>query len=107
MCVQAARDAAALLESLGHDVEEITPPWAGLNLLPDFTRAFAPLISFTTWVGGQIAGREPTADDVEPLTWALWERACTQDTISYLVAQGRLESVARSMVTFFGRTTSC
>ena len=74
-CSQAARDAAALLESLGHDVEEITPPWSGLDLLPDFTRAFGPLISFTTWLGGQIAGREPTDDDVEPLTWALWERS--------------------------------
>jgi amidase len=101
VCLQAARDAAALLESLGHDVEEITPPWSGLNLLPDFTRAFAPLISLTTWVGGQIAGREPTADDVEPLTWALWERSRAQDTLSYLGAHGRLESVARSLVTFF------
>ena len=101
MCSQAAHDAAALLESLGHDVEEITPPWSGLNLLPDFTRAFAPLISLTTWVGGQIAGREPTADDVEPLTWALWERTRSQDTIAYLSAQGRLESVARTLVTSF------
>ena len=101
VCLQAARDAAGLLESLGHGVEEITPPWTGLNLLPDFTRAFGPLISLSTWFGGQIAGREPTADDVEPLTWALWERARTQDTISYLAAQGRLESVARSLVTFF------
>ena len=33
----AARDAAALLESLGHEVEEITPPWSGLDLLTDFT----------------------------------------------------------------------
>ena len=40
VCSQAAHDAAALLESLGHDVEEIVPPWSGLNLLPDFTRAF-------------------------------------------------------------------
>ena len=101
MCSQAAHDAAALLESLGHDVEEIMPPWSGLNLLPDFTRAFAPLISLTTWVGGQIAGREPTADDVEPLTWALWERTASQDTIKYLAAQGRLESVARTLITFF------
>jgi len=100
-CSQAAHDAAALLESLGHDVEEITPPWSGLNLLPDFTRAFAPLISLTTWVGGQIAGREPTADDVEPLTWALWERTRAQDTLSYLGAQGRLESVARMLIRFF------
>ncbi len=101
VCLQAAHDAAALLESLGHTVEAITPPWSSLDLLPDFTRAFGPLISFTTWLGGQIAGREPTADDVEPLTWALWERSRTQDTLRYLAAQDRLESVARSLVTFF------
>jgi amidase len=99
-CDHAARDAAGLLESLGHRVEEISPPWSGLDLLPDFTRAFGPLVSLTTWVGGQIAGREPTEEDVEPLTWALWERARTQDTIRYLTAQSRLESVARSIVEF-------
>jgi amidase len=97
-CEQAARDAAALLESLGHHVREITGPWSELDLLPDFTRAFGPLVSFTTFVGGRIAGREPTAEDVEPLTWALYEHACQQDTIKYLSAQARLESVARSIV---------
>ncbi len=99
-CEQVARNAAALLESLGHHVQEITPPWSHLNLLPDFTRAFGPLVSLTTRLGGQIAGREPAAEDVEPLTWALWERARTQDTIKYLTAQSRLESVARSIVQF-------
>ena len=99
ICSQAARDAAGLLESLGHAVEEITPPWTGLDLLPDFTRAFGPAISHTTWVGGQIAGREPAEGDVEPLTWALWERARSQDTIAYMTAQARLESAARSIVT--------
>ena len=101
VCLKAARDAAALLESLGHGVEEITPPWSGLNLLPDFTRAFGPAISYTTWQGGQIAGREPTPDDVEPLTWALWERTRTQDTIAFLSAQSRLESVARTLIASF------
>jgi amidase len=101
VCSQAAHDAAALLQSLGHAVEEITPPWTGLDLLRDFTRAFGPLISLSTWLGGRIVGREPTPDDVEPLTWALWERSRAQDTISYLAAEGRLESVARSLVTFF------
>jgi amidase len=96
---QAARDAAAMLESLGHDIEEVTPPWSGLNLLPDFTRAFGPEISYTTWLGGQIAGREPAETDVEPLTWALWERTRSQDTIAYLTARTRLESAARSIVT--------
>ena len=98
VCEQAARDAAALLESLGHHVEEIVAPWSGLDPLPDFTRAFGPLISYTTWLGGQIAGREPTTDDVEPLTWTLWEHARGQDTIKYLGALVRLESVARSIV---------
>ncbi len=98
LCEQAARDAGVLLESLGHHVQEITPPWSGLNLLPDFMRAFGPLVSFTTWLGGWLNKREPTADDVEPLTWALWERAISQDTMSYLRAEYRLESVARSIV---------
>jgi amidase len=97
--IQAAREAAALLESIGHSVEEIAPPWSGLDLLPDFTRAFGPAISYTTWLGGQIAGREPTAEDVEPLTWALWVRTRSQDTIAYLTAQNRLEAAARSIVT--------
>jgi len=98
VCEQAARDAASLLESIGHHVEEITPPWSGLDLLPDFTRSFGPLVSFTTWLGGQLNGREPTAEDVEPLTWMLYQHARSQDTMNYLIAQDRLESVARSIV---------
>ncbi len=97
----AARDAAALLESLGHQVEEVTAPWSGLDLLPDFTRAFGPLISMTTWIGGLLAGREPEEADVEPLTWLMWERSRSQDTLTLLKAQARLESVARAIVTFF------
>ena len=98
VCETAARDAAALLESLGHHVEEITPPWSGMDLLSDFTRAFGPAVSMTTLIGGRLVGREPTEQDVEPLTWALWERARSQDVLTYLSAQGRLESIARSIV---------
>jgi amidase len=98
VCEQAARDAALLLESLGHHVEEITAPWSGLNLLPDFTRSFGPLVSFTTWLGGQLNGRETAEEDVEPLTWMLYEHARNQDTMKYLIAEHRLESVARSIV---------
>lgn len=98
VCEAAVRDAAALLESLGHHVQEITPPWSDLDLLSDFTRAFGPGVSLTTLIGGRIAGREPTEDDVEPLTWMLWERARSQDTVTYLASQGRLEGVARAIV---------
>jgi amidase len=99
-CERAARDAAKLLESLGHAVEEIEPPWSGLDLLQDFTRAFGPLVSMTTLVGGRIRRREPTEADVEPLTWEMWVKAREQDTITYLAAQSRLEAVARAIVAF-------
>ena len=102
VCERSARDAAALLESLGHEVEEITPPWCNLGLLPDFTRAFGPWVSMTTSFGARLAGREPTCDDVEPLTWMLWEHARGQDTITFLTSQVRLESVARMLVAHLG-----
>ncbi len=98
VCEAAARDAAALLESLGHSVASLQPPWEQLNLLPDFTRTFGPMVSMTTMIGGRIAGRDPRPDDVEPLTWALWERARSQDTIGFLSASGRLEHAARKIV---------
>jgi amidase len=97
---RAVLDAAVLLESLGHGVEEITPPWSGPNVLSDFTRSFGTGISLTTLIGGRIAGREPTEEDVEPLTWMLWERARAHDGIAYLASQSRLERLARSIVTF-------
>jgi amidase len=101
--VDAVQRAAALLQSLGHELIETEPPWSGLDLLPDFTRAFGPQVSMTTVIGGMLAGREPTADDVEPLTWLMYERARAQDTLTGLLAQGRLESVARSVVAFLSQ----
>jgi amidase len=102
-CIAAVRRAAELLAGLGHEVNETEPPWSGLDLLPDFTRAFGPQISMTTLVGAHLAGREPTEDDVEPLTWLMWERAQAQNILTGLMAQARLESVARSVVAFLGQ----
>jgi amidase len=100
VCQAAVYDAAAQLESLGHSVEETMPPWSDLGLEHDFTHAFGPQVSMTTLIGGRIAGREPTEADVEPLTWELWRRARSHDTLAYLSAQGRLESVARKVIAF-------
>ncbi|MFZ1993875.1 MAG: amidase [Solirubrobacteraceae bacterium] len=99
----AARDAALLLESLGHGVEEYVAPWSGRGLLADFTRAFGPATAMATFAGGRIAGREPTEDDVEPLTWKIWEHARDQDTITLLAAQGKLERIARGLVAGLSR----
>ncbi|MFL5862128.1 MAG: amidase [Solirubrobacteraceae bacterium] len=99
----AAGDAATLLESLGHHVQAFEAPWSGRGLLSDFTRAFGPATAMTTFLGGRLAGREPTEDDVEPLTWKIWEHARAQDTITLMAAQGKLERIARSLVAQLGR----
>ncbi|HEY2652275.1 MAG TPA: amidase [Solirubrobacteraceae bacterium] len=104
VCEQAARDATALLEQLGHEVGEVAPPWSGgHDLLPDFTRLFGPMVSMVTAIGGQLRGREPTEEDVEPLTWGMWERATSQDTITFLLTEGRMQAVARSLIAFLDR----
>jgi amidase len=102
VCEQAARSVARQLEELGHHVEEIAPPWARSGLLADFTRAFGPLTAMGTWAGGRVRGREPTSEDVEPLTWALWERAHQNNSLDYLAAQGTLERFARELVAHLG-----
>ncbi len=100
VCLAAARDAAALLSGLGHEVIEVDAPWQGLRLLPAFTAAFGPLSATGVAFGGQLAGREPTAEDVEPLSWHMYELARRQSTLEYLQAQATLENVARRLVSF-------
>ena len=100
VCEQAARDAAELLASLGHEVSEISPPWSNQDVLSEFTRAFGPMVSMTTVVGGQLRGREPTEDDVEPLTWTMYERARRQSTLDFLAAEGRIKGLARKVTAY-------
>jgi amidase len=73
-CVDAARDAARLLESLGHHVDDDYPKSFGDPALADtFTTLWSStlLADLTKWE--QLIGRALTPDDVEPLTWQLAE----------------------------------
>lgn len=100
VCERAARDAAQVLAGLGHEVSEISPPWSNRDVLAEFTRMWAPLISMTVLIGGRIRGREPTGEDVEPLTWSLWENATTHTPLDYLAAEGRIKALARKVVAY-------
>lgn len=71
-CTQAARDAAALLERLGHAVDDSWPAAIGDAGFADHFRTIV-----ATWTANDVAtlaqtiGREPGADDVEPDNLAL------------------------------------
>ena len=98
-CVQAARDAAALLESLGHHVEEVTPPnWDQQPLIPIFLTLYAAGVANGVKFGALIRQRPPQAEDVEPLTWAFCQLAATQTGADLLGATTQLQGHARRMV---------
>ncbi len=96
---QAARDAGALLESLGHHVEEVTPPWQQPDLLRAFTALFAPAVTLQIAHGRLIHGREPEESEMEPLSWALWKLVGeTLSALDMTLASAQVQIVARGLI---------
>ncbi len=98
VCAQATRDAGELLASLGHDVEEVDAPWQIPGLLPLFTAAFGPALTMQMAFAGMVSGREVTADSMEPLSWAMWERCQELSATEAALADAQLQGLARHIV---------
>lgn len=103
VCVQAMQDAGALLESLGHEVVEADPPWARPELSAVFTASFGPAVCTQIKLAELIAGREATADDMEPLSWALFQLCKSINSIDALAAELQLHGVGRELVTWIAQ----
>jgi amidase len=99
-CVAAVTDAAALLESLGHDVEEVTLP----GLTPEVGAAIGTMMnSAVAWIVGywvRKLGRPPGPDELEPLTRAYWEEGQRITAGSYLLAVEELQRFSRVVAGF-------
>lgn len=102
VCAHAARDAAELLAALGHSVEEAAPPYPGRDVFHTFTRVWAAGTAAGVALGGKVAGREPEAADVEPLTWALYERGRELTAVDHVLAVTEMQRKARRLVAWFG-----
>src|SRR3954452_11803636 len=99
---EAARDAARLLESLGHEIEESHPTgFEEMDIVDTF---------LTRWMAGQAAtldqlqavvGREIGPGDVEPLTWALAEEGRRRSADRYLAAVGQHQLISRMIAEWF------
>src|SRR4051812_14085324 len=99
---EAARDAARLLESLGHTVEESHPTgFEEFDVVDTF---------LTRWMAGQAAaldqlqmvvGKEIGPNDVEPLTWALAEEGRRRTAAQYIAAVGQHHMISRMIAAWF------
>jgi len=100
-CERAARDAADLLSSLGHDVEEISAPWDGTDLLPTFSVLWAASVAISVVHGQMAGGQSATEENLEPLTWALYRRGLEHSSVEYLGALALLQGFSRGVVTLW------
>jgi amidase len=99
---QAARDAAQLLASLGHEVEEATPPnWQGEQLLPTFKLMWGAGIASGVQYGASVTRRAPSPELVEPLTWMFYQYGVSGKAADVIGAVTQLQNYARALVAFF------
>jgi amidase len=101
--VSAARQAATMLEGLGHRIDEDAPaiPEGNFDLIDTF---------LTRWYAGQteileqfgvLLGREITSDDVEPLTWAMAQEGKRRHSGQYLTAVSQHHAIGRMLGLWF------
>ena len=97
-CVAAVEDAARLLESLGHVVEyEYPKAFEDPAVVGYFTALWdAGLADEITDIGRKL-GRDVTADDVEPLTWDMYQSGLGVTAQQLLDAVHALEHFGRDI----------
>jgi amidase len=100
LCATAVDQAAELLRSLGHEVEEVDPPWQDDGLQQLFGVVFSSQIALSIAYSGMIAGREPTEEDMEPMSWAIYSMVKKLGSIESMGAAVRLQGFARRLVSF-------
>jgi len=99
-CMAAATAAAALCQSLGHEVEEATPTLDGVAIMRDFAAVW---IGFQGWAIADWArrtGRPPVREAFETGTWATYQASRRQTAAEYLSAVQDLQAASRAVATF-------
>src|SRR3984893_7071125 len=100
VCARAVDDAAGLLRSLGHEVDVLDPPWQQEGLREIFGAVFSNHIALSIHYSGMIAGRDPVAEDMEPMSWAIFKMVEKMNAVQGLGAAVQLQGFARKLVAF-------
>ena len=96
-CVRAVEETARLCEELGHRVEEKDLEVDIAAITPHFMVLYSGMQAWTLDVIGSDAGKTPTPDQFEPLTWALIEMARGFTAPQYMLAVTVLQRLSRDI----------
>jgi amidase len=105
-CIAAVDSAIMFLEDLGHQIADSSPSDllgtdAGMGIQDSFLTRWAAGQAATLGQIGTLLGRELTADDVEPLTWALAEIGHSRDSGRYLRDVAFHQGMSRMLAGWF------
>jgi amidase len=100
-CVAAVKDVAKLCADLGHEVTERSPEIDGNALPPAFITMWASCNAQAIDALGRIARRKPSPENLEPLTFALYQMGLQTSSVAYLHAVKWLQRMSRQIAHFF------
>jgi amidase len=96
--LDAARETGRLLEGLGHHVEDFAPPWTAPELLPLFSVEFTTAIALSVAYSAVVAQREPRPEDMQRLSWAIFERCQQHTALEFAAAHAQLQLAMRRLI---------
>lgn len=102
-CADAVRQAALLCESLGHHVEEAALPAGYAQVGQAGGTVIAASVAGMLDTVGEQRGRPVVEADVEPVTWATYERGKAISGAAYVRALQTAHAFGRTMGDFFER----
>ena len=101
-CAAAVQDAARLCESLGHRVEEADPAALAWPELPQrFITIFACFVGHSVAYWERTLGKSVTREDLEPVTWDLYQQSQRTTGAAYLVTWEELQRFSRKVACWY------
>jgi amidase len=100
-CAKALADAVALCIDLGHELIEDSPKYDAMSMAKAFNVIWAAGCAATITQIASATGKEPAADQYEPITWALYEMAMKNRSADYLLAIQNMQKISRQIAGFF------
>lgn len=97
-CIVAVRNVASMLEGLGHIVEPAWPAClADTTLIRKFMALWSTQMALAIRGISETLGRAVTAEDIEPVNWALVQQAQRYSAVDYAAAQSAVYAFRREL----------